>query len=39
LTSVEIDSIPLRSALKTIGVIKPLSVETATETSTASNLK
>lgn len=39
LTSCEIDSIPLRSALKTIGVIKPLSVETATETSTESNLE
>ena len=39
LTSCEIDSIPLRSALKTIGVIKPLSVDTATETSTESNLK
>lgn len=38
-TSFEIDSIPLRSALKTIGVIKPLSVETATETSTESNLE
>lgn len=39
LTSFEIDSIPLRSALKTMGVMRPLSVETATETSTASNLK
>lgn len=38
-TSCEIDSMPLRSALKTIGVISPLSVETATETSTESNLK
>lgn len=38
LTSLEIDSIPLRSALKTIGVMSPLSVETATETSTESNL-
>lgn len=38
LTSLEIDSMPLRSALKTIGVMSPLSVETATETSTASNL-
>lgn len=39
LTSFEIDSMPLRSALKTIGVMRPLSVETATETSTESNLK
>lgn len=38
LTSVEISSIPLRSALKTIGVMRPLSVDTATETSTESNL-
>lgn len=39
LTSFEIFSIPLRSALKTIGVMRPLSVETATDTSTASNLE
>lgn len=39
LTDVEISSTPLRSALKTIGVIRPLSVDTATETSTASNLQ
>lgn len=39
LTSFEIFSIPLRSALKTIGVMRPLSVETATDTSTASNLQ
>lgn len=39
LTSFEMDSIPFRSALKTIGVMSPLSVETATETSTESNLK
>lgn len=39
LTSFEIDSMPLRSALNTIGVMRPLSVETATETSTASNLQ
>lgn len=38
-TSFEIDSTPLRSAPKTIGVMRPLSVETATDTSTASNLK
>ena len=39
LTSTEMSATPLRSALKTIGVMRPLSVETATETSTASNLK
>lgn len=39
LTSCEIDSTPLRSALKTIGVMRPLSVDTATDTSTASNLE
>lgn len=39
LTSFEISAIPLRSALNTIGVIKPRSVDTATETSTASNLR
>lgn len=39
LTSCEIDSTPLRSALNTIGVMRPLSVDTATDTSTASNLK
>jgi len=36
LTSLEISRTPLRSALKTMGVIRPLSVETATETSTSS---
>lgn len=39
LTSFEMFSMPLRSALKTIGVMSPLSVETATDTSTASNLE
>lgn len=39
LTSFEIVASPLRSAAKTIGVIRPRSVETATDTSTASNLK
>lgn len=39
LTSFEIDSMPLRSALNTIGVMSPLSVDTATDTSTASNLE
>lgn len=37
-TSFEIVARPLRSAAKTIGVINPRSVDTATETSTASNL-
>lgn len=39
LTSLEMSVTPLRSALKMIGVIKPRSVETATETSTLSNLR
>ena len=39
LTSLEISNKPLRSALNKIGVINPLSVETATDTSTESNLK
>jgi hypothetical protein len=39
LTSVEMSATPLRSAPNTIGVISPLSVETATETSTASYLQ
>lgn len=38
-TSFEMSTRPFRSALKTIGVIKPFSVATATATSTASNLK
>ena len=39
LTSFEILINPLRSAWNTIGVISPRSVDTATDTSTASNLK
>lgn len=39
LTSFEISTNPLRSALNTIGVIKPRSVATATATSTASYLQ